>query len=92
MEGAFVALNVSLMSSPLLEFTDFDQPFLVETDTSLYAVGAVMVHKKAFWKVHPVQLASMTTKSSERKYSAGERESLGVIFALKKFQIYLLSL
>ena len=50
-----------------------------------------MAQHKEDRKVHPIQYASRTMTSAERKYSACERGALAVIFALKKFRVYLLS-
>ena len=52
---------------------------------------AVLSQKKNDLRIHPVQYASRTLNQAERNYSACEREALAVIFALKKFRIYLLS-
>ena len=66
-------------------------PVLVETDASSVAVGAVLAQKKEDKKTHPIQYASRTLSQAEREYSACEREAIAVIFALKKFRVYLLS-
>ena len=91
MRVAFDTLKERLTSPPLLAFPDFDAPFVVETDASSVAIGAVLAQKKEDGKVHPIQYASRTMTAAERNYSACEREALAVIFALKKFRVYLLS-
>ena len=91
MQEAFEKLKLKLTSPPVLAFPDFQRPFVVETDASSVAVGAVMAQRKEDRKVHPIQYASRPMTSAERKYSACEHEALAVIFALKKFRVYLLS-
>lgn len=91
MREAFVELKEKLTSPPLLALPDFDEPFVVETGASSIAVGAVLPQKKEDGKIHPIQYASRTMTSTEKNYSACEREALAVIFALKKFRVYLLS-
>ena len=40
---------------------------------------------------HPIRYASLVVSDTESEYPAFERESLGVIFAVKKFRHYLIS-
>ena len=84
---AFEKLKLKLTSPPVLTFPDFEKLYVVETDASSVAVGAVMAQRKEDRKVHPIQLASRTMTSAERKYYACEREALAVIFGLKKFRV-----
>ena len=80
-----------LTTPPLLALPVFDVPFVVETDASSIAVGAVLARRKKDGNIHPVQYASRTITKTERDCSACEREALAVIFALKMFGVYLLS-
>lgn len=66
-------------------------PFFIETESSIAPVGAVLAQKKVDRKRHPIQYASITMKTVAKKYSACKRETLAVIFALKKLLVYLLS-
>ena len=91
MMASFEELKQKLTSPPVLSFPDFDQPFIVETDASNLSLGGVLAQKKEDGKIHPIQFASRTMTDAEKKYSTCEREALAVIFALKKFRVYLLS-
>ena len=91
MRTAFRELKQRVTSPPLLALPKFDEPFVVETDASNVAVGAVLAQKKEDKKVHPIRYASWTITETEKKYSTCEKEALVVIFALKKFRVYLLS-
>lgn len=91
METALDTLKKAMTSPPVLTFLDFEQAFLVETDASSVAIGAVLAQRKEDGRVHPVQFASRTMSTSDRKYFPGMREALAVIFALRKFRLYLLS-
>ena len=90
MRSSFEELKRKLTTT-LLALPDFDVPFVVETDASCVAVGAVLAQKKKDGKIQPVQYAGRTMNKTERGYSACEREALAVIFALKKFGVFLLS-
>ena len=91
MTDAFNTLKEKLTTPPVLSFPNFDDQFIVETDASNVSVGAVLSQKKEDGKVHPIQYASRTMTKQERNYSTCERDALAVIFALKKYRVYLLS-
>ena len=91
MEEAFNKLKERLCSPPILAYPNYEKQFFVETDASSVAVGAVLAQKDEKGSLHPVQFASRTMSAHERNYSVCEKEALAVIFALKKFRIYLLS-
>lgn len=91
METAFQTLKVKLISPPVQDFPDFDKPSIVELDASCISLGAVLAQKKYEGRIHPIQYACKTMTDTEKKYSTCEREALVVIFALKKFLVYLLS-
>ena len=89
MMSAFDVLKQRLTTPPVLAFPEFEAPFIVGTDASSVAFGALLAQKKADEKVHPIQYTNRTMAAAERNYSACEREALAVIFALKKFRVYL---
>lgn len=90
-ESAFIALKEAMTQPPVLAFPDFSKPFVVEADASAVAVGAVLSQQQTDNRVHPIQFSSRTMTRAERGYSACEKEALAVIFALRKFRVYLLS-
>ena len=63
-----------LVSPPVFAFPEFNEPFVMETDASSVALGAVLAQEKEDGKIHPVQYASRTMNASERNYSACERD------------------
>lgn len=63
----------------------------METDASAVALAAVMSEKKEDGGIHPIQYGRRSMTTAEKRYSASEREVLAVIFALRKFRLYLLS-
>lgn len=86
------SLPIKLISAPVLAFRKFDQQYIVNFHESSVAVGTVLSQNKEDGKLHSVQFARSTVNTSERNYSAWEREARAVIFALKEFRVYLLSL
>lgn len=87
---AFGKLKDALTSAPVLGYPDFDKPFVVETDVSSTGVGPVFA-QKTDGRLHTVQYVSRTLNRADKNYSACERETLAVVFALRKFRLFLLS-
>ena len=55
---AFNIVKMKCMTAPVLTFADFQKPFLLETDTSLCGLGAVLSQQQDDGKYHPVAYAS----------------------------------
>ena len=89
-QKAFSILKQSLCSAPVLAYPDFDQLFILQTDTSNVGLGAVLtqIGQKGLERV--ISYASSTLSQRERNYSAMEKEALAIVFAVKHFRFYLL--
>lgn len=88
MDIAFEKIKMALSSPPSLSFSDFEQCFIVETDSSSLSVGSALSDKMEDERVHPIGFASRTINNIQRNHSTCERESLAVIFGLKKFRLH----
>lgn len=75
---------------PVLKYPNYEKEFIVSTDASSKALGAVLSHLDDDSIEHPIHYASRTLNDAERSYSTYDREALGVVFALKKFRQHLL--
>jgi hypothetical protein len=89
-ERAFGELKARLTAAPVLRLPDFSKQFVLSCDSSNVAVGAVLsqLHDGAEL---PVAFASRTLNKAERNYSATDRELLALVWSLKHFRTYLLS-
>ncbi|GFU76754.1 retrovirus-related Pol polyprotein from transposon 297 [Trichonephila clavipes] len=76
------------MSPPILKQAVSPKPFLIRTDASNYALGAVLLQGEDK-EEHPVEFASRLLNPAERNYSTTEREALAVVWALNKFRGYI---
>ena len=89
---AFQILKHKLISAPVLGFPDFELPFILEVDSSLDGIGAVLSQKQEGRKVVLVY-ASRSLKESEqnmKNYSSMRLELLGLKWAVtEKFKDYL---
>lgn len=90
-EKAYVELKQRLTATPILRQANDKLPYIVKTDASNYALGAVLVQGEGP-EEHPVEYASRLLTAAERNYSTTEREALAVVWALTKFRGYIDSL
>ena len=88
-QQAFEDLKEKLVSSPVLTFPNFDKSFVLETDTSIQGLGAVLSQKQADGKLHPVAYASRSLATNEERYAITDLETLAVVWAISHFQYYL---
>ncbi|GFU72109.1 retrovirus-related Pol polyprotein from transposon 297 [Trichonephila clavipes] len=86
-ENAFQTLKQCLVSRPILKHADFSKPFLIRTDASNYALGAVLQGEDK--EEHPVEFAKRLLNPAERNYLTTEREALAVVWAVNKFRGYI---
>ena len=87
-QEVFDILKESLTTPPILSYPNFDSHFILATDASATAVGAVLSQIKndkevviAYW--------SCQLNKPERNYSTMEREALAAVAAVKAFYYYL---
>ena len=87
-QKAFDELKKALTSSPILMQADDSRPFMLRTDASSFAIGAVLLQGET-GEEHPIEYASRLLTSAERNYSTSEREALAVVWAVEKFRGYI---
>jgi hypothetical protein len=75
-----------LTTAPVLAYPNFKTNFLLQTDASGIALGAVLGQIGEDKRVHPVAYASRQLSKPEKRYSATEREALAVVWAMKHFR------
>ncbi|XP_047039644.1 uncharacterized protein LOC124644376 [Helicoverpa zea] len=86
--SAFHDLKRLLTSAPVLVQADFNRPFILRTDASNYALGAVLLQGEDK-EERPIEYASRLLTAAERNYSTTEREALAVVWAVERFRCYL---
>ena len=75
-EDSFQALREALVSAPVLRRPDSALPYILQTDWSPVAIGAVLTQIGADKEEHPVALASRVLRGPELKYAATEVNAL----------------
>ena len=75
------------MTAPVLKMPDFERPFVVTTDASLVPIGAIL--EQDFGQgLQPVAFESRKLNPAKTRYSAYERELLGIVWAIGKWRHY----
>ena len=88
-EQAFQQSKYLLNSSNLLIHYDPENPMVIACDASPYGLGAVLSHIMPDKSERPIMFTSRTLTNAERNYSQIEKEVLAIIFAVKKFSIFM---
>jgi transposase InsO family protein len=89
-EASFVDLKRAITTAPVLVAPDPDKPFVVVTDASGVALGAVLMQDQGKG-LQPLCFASRKLCDAETRYPTHERELLGIVYALKQWRHYLLN-
>jgi hypothetical protein len=87
-EDAFVSLKEILTTEPLLQYPDFSKPFVLTTDASSEALGAIL-SQGPIGQDLPIAYASRTLNNTERNYSVTEKELLAIVWACRQYRPYL---
>jgi len=93
-QAAFELLRARLLQKPVLRMAVRQggigyTPFVLETDASDIAVGAVLLQRGEDGHMHPCAYLSRQLQKAERNYTVSERECLAVIFAIGKWRAYI---
>eukprot|EP00741_Cyanophora_paradoxa_P004826 tig00000829_g4682.t2 len=88
---AFRTLQTALIDDvalPFPHFNDAARPFIVTTDWSKQAMGAILHQADDAGNVRPLMFSSRTNGDSERNYGAVEGEAMTLLWALKQWTHY----
>ena len=86
--GAFVDLKRALTEAPLLSYPNPDDSFILDTDASSHAVGAVLLQLQE-GKECLVAYYRQVLSHPEQQYCTTRKEFLAVVKAVKHFHPYL---
>ncbi len=82
-------LKMLLAQAPILTLVDSKKPYVVYTDASIRALGAVFFQRDNGGILRPIWFASRLLLPAEKQYTVQELECLAVMFARKKSKHYL---
>ena len=86
-DNSFQTLKHSIISPPVLQYPDFTKPFIITTDASNFAIGAILSQGEIN-KDRPIAFASRTLNKAEQNYSTTEKELAAIVWAVKHFRPY----
>nr|VZI47949.1 unnamed protein product [Spirometra erinaceieuropaei] len=92
-QTAFDDLKARLTTAPILRLPDVSAdapPFILDTDASAFAIGAVLSQADNSGQEKPLCFASKTLSKPQRNYCTYRRELLAIITFIKQFRPYLL--
>ncbi|XP_072037234.1 uncharacterized protein [Amphiura filiformis] len=87
-ELAFQTLKSMLGKAPILHLPDFHRQFILRTDASDVAIGAVLFQEFEGVKF-PLAYLSKKLNKAQRGYAIMEKECLAVVWAIRKLELYL---
>lgn len=87
-EEAFMTLKNCLIQPPILQYPDFEKEFILTTDASEFALGAVLSQGE-IGTDRPICFGSRTLNKAERNYAPIERELLAIVWATHTYKPYL---
>ncbi|XP_074291769.1 uncharacterized protein LOC141618565 [Silene latifolia] len=87
--GAFDMLKEKLISAPIIQPPNWNEPFEIMSDARNYALGAVL-GQRVGKAPHVIHYSSTMMNEAQRNYTTTEKEFLAVVFALEKFRSYIL--
>ena len=86
---AFELLKSKLVSAPILAINNPKYETELHCDASSLGFGSVLMQRQPDHKFHPVFYFSKRTTTTESKYHSYELEKLAIVYALRRFRIYL---
>ena len=87
-EKAYQTIRNLLSQDPVLHIPDPAKTFVLRTDASDEGIGAVLL-QEFDGKFFPVSYASKRLSPAERNYSVIEKECLAIVWAVRKYELYL---
>ena len=89
--SAFVHLKNVLISAPLLHTPKCgpDAEFVISTDASKFAAGAILLQADENGDLHPCAYYSKVFQANQTHYPSYQQELLGIVLALQEWRPYL---
>src|SRR6267154_1651523 len=85
---SFERIKQELCLCAKLYCPDCSKGFIIRTDSSMNAVGATLSQLNSGGVEYPIAFASAKLSDCQARWSTITRESYGIVFALKKFEVY----
>jgi len=87
-ESSFEYFKNVLSTTPILQYPYFNRDFILTTEASNYAIGAILSQGE-IGKDLPIAYTSRTLNKAECNYSTIEKELTAIVWAVQHFRPYL---
>jgi hypothetical protein len=88
-ESAFQRLKKAITTEPVLRIADPELPYVLQTDASDFAIGAVLLQKVTDGGFGTIAYYSRKLVSAERNYTVHDKELLAIVSAFEHWRHYL---
>ncbi|QRW11768.1 Retrotransposable element Tf2 protein [Ceratobasidium sp. AG-Ba] len=88
-QQAFEEIKKRVSQDPVLIHPDPDKPFILETNASGTAIGAILSQRGEDGYLHPIAYLSKSYNDAQRNYDTANKELLAIVESLKHWRIYL---
>ena len=88
---SFETLKWKLVKAHILRFPNWSIKFHIHIDASGLAIGVILTQPGDNGMDYPIVYSNKKLNKEELNYSTIEREALGMVFTLQKYQHYLLA-
>jgi len=82
-QEAFEKLKEEFQKAPVLLMSDSMKPFIIESDASKFAIGAVIQQKDMNGDYHSCGYISHSFDATQQNYEIYDRELMGIVCALE---------
>lgn len=86
---AFETLKTKLVEAPVLAIYSPKAHTELHCDASAHGFGAILFQQQLNQRLHPVFYFSKRSTEPESRYHSFELETLAIVYALRRFRIYL---
>ncbi|QRV84489.1 Retrotransposable element Tf2 protein [Ceratobasidium sp. AG-Ba] len=88
-EQAFQSIKEAITKEPVLIHPDPEKPYILETDASGVALGAVLSQKGEDGRLHPIAYLSQSFTPPQKNYDTYDKELLAIVQALEHWRLML---
>ena len=89
-DTSFDTLKINLVEAPILRFKNWSIKFHVHIDASSLVIGEILTKPCEDGMDYPIIYSSRKLNKAKHNYSTTKRDALGMVFALQKYQHYIL--
>jgi hypothetical protein len=88
-QESFEAIKNAICQRPVLAHPNPKKPYVLETDASGAAMGAVLSQRQEDGQLHPITYMSQSFNGAEHNYDTHDKELLAIIKSLEFWRIFL---